>query len=85
MANSSAGRAAGSDTGARLFEPLLNEHEAAHALNVEVTTLRKWRWAGKPPEFLKIGSAVRYEPATLAALVETSRRTSTSDDGRGKA
>jgi hypothetical protein len=57
---------------------LLNEHEAARLLGLKVTTLRRWRWAGKPPPFLKIGAAVRYDPADLALLIKAARRTSTS-------
>ncbi len=60
---------------------LINEHEAARILGLSVKTLRRWRWAGKPPPFLKIGAAVRYEPAELAALIEAARRTSTTDSG----
>ena len=42
-------------------ECLMDEHEVARVLHVKVTTLRRWRWAGRPPPFVKIGSAVRYE------------------------
>lgn len=60
------------------FSPgLLNEHEAARTLGLKVATLRRWRWAGKPPGFLKLGAAVRYDPAELAAFVAAARRTST--------
>ncbi len=62
---------------------LIDEHEAAYRLGLKVATLRRWRWAGKPPRFLKIGSAVRYDPAELAAFVEAGRRTSTTDSGEG--
>ncbi len=44
-------------------------------------TLRRWRWAGKGPNFVKIGSAVRYEPSELSAVIAASRRKSTSDPG----
>ncbi len=60
---------------------LVKEHEAARVLGLSVKTLRRWRWAGKPPRFLKIGSAVRYDPAELAAFIEAARRTSTTDRG----
>ena len=60
---------------------LLNEHEAAHVLGLKVATLRRWRWAGKPPRFLKIGAAVRYDPVELTGLIEAARRSSTSDSG----
>ena len=60
---------------------LLKEYEAANFLAVEVSTLRRWRWAGKGPSFLKIGGAVRYDLAVLEAFIEASRRRSTSDRG----
>lgn len=81
MANSNTGCAAGTFFGAAPGTRLLNESEAAEALGLKVATLRRWRWAGKPPRFLKIGSAVRYEPAELATFIQAARRTSTSDTG----
>ncbi len=60
---------------------LIDEHEAARILGLSVKTLRRWRWAGKPPRFLKIGAAVRYDPTELAAFIEAARRTSTTDTG----
>ena len=62
---------------------LLTETEAASLLNLSIKTLRRWRWAGRPPGFLKIGAAVRYDPTELAAFIEAARRTSTSDTGEG--
>ena len=58
---------------------LINEHEAARILGLSVKTLRRWRWAGRPPSVLKIGAAVRYDPAELASFIEAARRTSTTD------
>ena len=66
------------DTAARA---LLNETEAARILAMQVTTLRRWRWAGKGPRFVKVGAAVRYDPADLTAFIEAGRRNSTSDPG----
>ena len=60
---------------------LLNEHDAADLLGLSVATLRRWRWAGRPPAFVKVGAAVRYDPDVLADFVEASRRDSTSDLG----
>ncbi len=57
---------------------LVNEAEAAHKLRLSVKTLRRWRWAGKGPRFLKLGAAVRYDSADLSAFIEAGRRTSTS-------
>ncbi len=78
MAHSNTGGAAGNSFGATPSEGLVNEHEAARLLGLSVKTLRRWRWAGKGPNFVKIGSAVRYEPAELQALIDAGRRTSTS-------
>ena len=61
----------------------LTEIDVAHFLNLKVSTLRRWRWAGKGPRFVKFGGAVRYVPADIDEFVELSRRTSTSDPGTG--
>ena len=61
---------------------LVNETEAARILSLSVKTLRRWRWAGKPPRFIKVGAAVRYDPADLDAFILAGRRSSTSDQGR---
>ncbi len=67
-----------------MIEPintLLNEREAARRLGLRIATLRRWRWAGKGPRFLKLCGAVRYDPADLDTFIGEARRTSTSDDG----
>lgn len=61
------------------YDRLVDEHEAAARLGLAVATLRRWRWAGRGPGFIKVGAAVRYDPATLAAFIEAGCRTSTSD------
>ena len=60
---------------------LLKEREVARFLTLEVATLRRWRWSGRGPRFLKLGGAVRYELADIEAFKEASRRASTSDPG----
>ncbi len=60
---------------------LVNETAAAMILALSVKTLRRWRWAGKGPRFVKVGAAVRYDPADLTAFIEAGRRNSTSDPG----
>ena len=60
---------------------LVNEAGAAHILSLSVKTLRRWRWLGKGPCFLKLGGAVRYDAADLTAVIEAGRRNSTSDPG----
>jgi predicted DNA-binding transcriptional regulator AlpA len=63
---------------------LLNEHRAAEFLGLKVSTLRRWRWAGRGPPFIKLGSAVRYDPRELDEFVDAGRRRSTSDTGDGR-
>ncbi len=60
---------------------LLDERKAADRLGLSVKTLRRWRWAGHPPAFIKIGRAVRYDPEVIEALIAAGRRLSTSDSG----
>ncbi len=62
-------------------DQLMTETETARLLGLKVATLRRWRWAGKGPHFLKLGGAVRYDPADLTAFIKAGRRTSTSDPG----
>ncbi len=68
-------------TGRSWPKRLLNEFEAADRLGLSVKTLRRWRWAGHPPAFIKIGRAVRYDPGVIEALISAGRRVSTSDRG----
>ena len=60
---------------------LIKERETAEILGVEVSTLRRWRWAGCGPVFCKLGAAVRYDPEDIAAYIAANRRQSTSDTG----
>ncbi len=60
---------------------LLKEREVAQILSLEVATLRRWRWSGSGPRFLKLGGAIRYEPEDIKAFKDASRRASTSDVG----
>ena len=61
--------------------PLLKEGEAAEILNLEVATLRRWRWSARGPRYLKLGGAVRYELVDIESFKEAGRRASTSDPG----
>ena len=63
------------------IDRLLHEAEAAKILSVKVSTLRRWRWSGDGPRFLKIGAAVRYDPQELKDYLARQVRSSTSDPG----
>ncbi len=62
--------------------PLVNEIEAARILDLSPLTLRRWRWAGKGPAFIKAGGKVLYDVADLDAWLDGHRRYSTSDPGQ---
>ncbi|MES2252455.1 MAG: DNA-binding protein [Pseudomonadota bacterium] len=60
---------------------LLNETKASEVVGFTTATLRKRRWQGLPPRFLKVGSKVYYDHDDLQEFLEGCRRTSTSDQG----
>lgn len=64
---------------------LLNEKEAAERLGLSVHWMRRARWAGNGPEFIKFKGAVRYRTESLETYVDSRIRRSTSDiQKRGK-
>lgn len=62
---------------------LIDEREAAAALDVSVRTLQAWRCRGGGPQYLKIGKAVRYNPTTLTNWTESRVRAHTADKSEG--
>ena len=64
------------------LQHLFKEEEAATFLSLRVATLRKWRWSGTGPPFIKLGGAVRYRRSDLEAYIEAQRRQSTTDTGQ---
>ncbi len=59
----------------------LSEKEAAEYLGLTVHTMRRWRWSGDGPRFLKMGSRCLYPVAELEAYQASCLRRSTSDSG----
>jgi hypothetical protein len=57
---------------------------AARYLDVSESYLNKLRCNGGGPEFLKIGTLVKYQIASLDRWLSGHRRKSTSDDGAGR-
>lgn len=53
-----------------MISPLITESAAAQLLAILPSTMRRWRWAGRGPAFVKIGASVRYSPAALATFIE---------------
>jgi predicted DNA-binding transcriptional regulator AlpA len=60
---------------------LINQILAAERLNLAPNTLAKWRVTGAGPKFVKIGRAVRYDPADLDVWLNTRKVQSTSEGG----
>jgi len=60
---------------------LLDEYQAANVTGFEVATLRKRRWQGLAPRFLKIGSKIRYDYFELETFLDSCVRKSTTDQG----
>lgn len=50
----------------------MNEKQAACYVGLSVHTLRMWRFKGIGPEYMKLGSAVRYQRGTLDAYLAQS-------------
>lgn len=60
----------------------MDEYQAAKILGKSVHWMRRARWAGNGPEFVKIGGNVRYRMAALEDCIERGARRSTSDTGQ---
>ncbi len=63
------------------MDHLLKEDEVATILSMKVATLRRWRWSGDGPLFIKIGGAVRYRVTDITKFINEGERSSTSDTG----
>ncbi len=46
---------------------LMTEMDVSKRLRVSLACLRRWRLEKRGPEYLKVGSLVRYDPDALAA------------------
>jgi len=55
---------------ASTLETLLTEHDVAFVTGMSVASVRRWRYTGRGPRYLKIGSAVRYRPEEVTAWIE---------------
>ena len=63
------------------MKKLITPTEVSELLSISPLTLRKWRWEGKGPQFIKAGSKVLYRIADIENWVNTQTRSSTSDTG----
>lgn len=44
---------------------LITEKQAAEKLGLASSTLKRWRWSGRGPAYIKLGASVRYSPEIL--------------------
>jgi excisionase family DNA binding protein len=51
-------------------DPKLSNTDAAAYLGISPKTLNDWRSAGRGPDYLKIGTLVRYRQSDLDAYLE---------------
>jgi len=51
----------------------LTEPQTAEKLNTATATLRRWRWAGVGPAYIKVGRLVRYDEDDLEAYLKSRR------------
>ena len=63
------------------YRALLTESDVARRLGLKSATLRRWRWCGRGPRFIKVGAAVRYDPQDVRDYLAANLRISTSDPG----
>ncbi len=59
----------------------MTSKQAAEMLCMSTLTMRKWRWEGKGPKFIKAGSKVLYRLTDIEAWTNQQTRSSTSDTG----
>lgn len=52
-------------------DQLINEHDVARLTGMSVATVRRWRLFKRGPQYLKLGSAVRYKPSDVAAWLNS--------------
>ena len=52
------------------MDNLLSEKEASEKLNISLTTLRRLRYSGKGPDYIKIGRRIVYRLDFLDKYVE---------------
>lgn len=53
---------------------LLTERDASVLLKIPMATLRRWRWAGAGPRFLKLGGHVRYRRGDIEEFIAAGER-----------
>jgi hypothetical protein len=53
------------------LQELLTERDVARITGLSVASVRRWRLFRLGPKFLKLGAAVRYNPADVASWLKS--------------
>ena len=59
-------------------EKFLTQDDVAALWSISTNTLRKWRWEGKGPKFVKLGARVVYRESDVMAYAQENIKSSTS-------
>ena len=59
---------------------LLTEQDVSKRLRVSLACLRRWRLENRGPEYVKVGSLVRYDPDSLMNWLNSLPKGGTSAD-----
>lgn len=59
-------------------ETFLTQDDVAAMWNISTNTLRKWRWEGKGPKFVKLGARVVYRESDVLEYASSNIKSSTS-------
>jgi len=54
-----------------ILAELLTERDVARVTGMSLASIRRWRLLKQGPKYLKIGSAVRYNPDDLSAWLKS--------------
>jgi predicted DNA-binding transcriptional regulator AlpA len=60
-------------------ERFYTQEELAQLWKMSWATLRKWRWEGKGPQYVKLGSRVLYRESDIMAYARENITRSTSE------
>lgn len=52
------------------MDQLLNETQVSERLQVSLACLRRWRLQGLGPQYVKVGTLVRYRPQAIEQWIE---------------
>jgi predicted DNA-binding transcriptional regulator AlpA len=53
------------------MDQLLNETQVSERLQVSLACLRRWRLLGTGPQYVKVGTLVRYRPEAIENWIDS--------------